>query len=56
MQRLEISKLWQRNQRMHINVYTYLILYRQYTSYMFRPLLWPYAGRCITKEVYIKIF
>ena len=52
MQRLEIGKLWQRNQQMHINIYR---LYTEYSSYMFRPLLWPYVGRCITKEEYIEI-
>jgi hypothetical protein len=31
------------------------LLYTLYTSYMFRPLMWPSSGRCITKDRYIEI-
>ena len=38
------------------NVYVYKsILYTPLSSYMFRPLMWPSSGRCITKYRYIEI-
>jgi hypothetical protein len=31
------------------------VSYTLYTSYIFRPLMWPSSGRCITKNTYIEI-
>jgi len=33
----------------------YIILYRQYDSYVFRSHLWPFSGRWITKDILQKL-
>jgi len=33
----------------------YYSYYTPYTSYMFRAVMWPFSGKCITKDKYIEI-